>query len=209
MTLPPVSALLLAGGQSRRMGTDKALLPWQGTCLWQAQVAKLHALRPHRLLIACREAQGLASSPGAAEWSHLEWIHDPPEADLGPMAMIQQALAMVHTPLLVLAVDMPWMTPAYLQQHCQHGREGIGWCLESPAGLEPMAALYVPGMLPIMKDALMARRLSLQLLWHQAITLGLAESRPVTSAEHGLLANTNTPVEWEHEKGRSEGPAFS
>ncbi len=35
------SALLLAAGQSRRMGRLKALLPWQGTSLLQFQMAQL------------------------------------------------------------------------------------------------------------------------------------------------------------------------
>jgi molybdenum cofactor cytidylyltransferase len=36
-----VSAVLLAAGRSRRMGTPKALLPWHGTTLLQYQLAQL------------------------------------------------------------------------------------------------------------------------------------------------------------------------
>lgn len=39
--MPGVVALLLAAGESRRMGQLKALLPWRGTCLLDHQVTSL------------------------------------------------------------------------------------------------------------------------------------------------------------------------
>ncbi|MBO0696335.1 MAG: NTP transferase domain-containing protein, partial [Verrucomicrobia bacterium] len=41
-----ISAVLLAGGQSRRMGTDKATLPFRGKPLWQIQLGLLRELEP-------------------------------------------------------------------------------------------------------------------------------------------------------------------
>ena len=37
----PISAILLAAGESTRMRQQKALLPWQGTTLIQYQVSSL------------------------------------------------------------------------------------------------------------------------------------------------------------------------
>ena len=38
---PPISAILLAAGESTRMGQQKALLPWRGTTLIQCQLGSL------------------------------------------------------------------------------------------------------------------------------------------------------------------------
>ena len=40
-----ISAVLLAGGESKRMGCDKAALAWRGRPLWEWQIEKLRVLR--------------------------------------------------------------------------------------------------------------------------------------------------------------------
>ena len=49
--MPKVVAILLAAGESRRMGQLKALLPWQGTSLLQHQVAALRKGGVERVLL--------------------------------------------------------------------------------------------------------------------------------------------------------------
>ena len=46
-----VIAILLAAGESRRMGQLKALLPWQGTSLLKHQVASLRAGGVDRVVV--------------------------------------------------------------------------------------------------------------------------------------------------------------
>lgn len=143
------AAAMLAGGRSRRMGRDKALIEWQGLPLWQFQLNKLRALNPERLLISCREEQGLHGD--------AEFVFDPPGSDDGPLGGITRCLERVKMPLLVLAVDMPWMTTAFLRDEVLCG--GF-FCGEH--GFEGLAAVYEPQMLPAMQDALRAGRLGLQ-----------------------------------------------
>ncbi|MEZ0386151.1 MAG: molybdenum cofactor guanylyltransferase, partial [Verrucomicrobium sp.] len=104
----PFAAVLLAGGQSRRMGKDKAWLDWEGQPLWQVQLGKLQTLHPAKLMIACREEQALTPVGG------VELVLDPPD-NQGPLPAILRCLELARLPLLVLGVDMPQMTADLLQ----------------------------------------------------------------------------------------------
>src|SRR6185436_16930649 len=98
-----LSAALLAGGRSRRMGTDKAFLPWQGRPLWEHQVEKLRALHPSRLLLSCRPEQSFPDLPD------LTRVHDELE-NSGPLAGIAACLqACRASHLVILGVDLPLM----------------------------------------------------------------------------------------------------
>jgi molybdenum cofactor guanylyltransferase len=199
MTDAPFAALLLAGGRSQRMGCDKALLDWRGQPLWRAQMAKLRDLNPKRLMIACREDQHLCHD------HEIEWQFDPKGDESGPMGAIQRALDAVQIPLLVLAVDMPWMTSHFMREElCDAAMQGRGFFIETDHGPEPMAAVYVPLMLGKMKLSIEEGRLGLQRFVIECAELGLARSRSADAYEARLFSNANTPFEWLHEKGRSE-----
>src|SRR5207245_9341418 len=49
-----MSAVLLAGGESRRMGKDKATLQFRGRPLWQIQFELLRKLQPSEIFISAR-----------------------------------------------------------------------------------------------------------------------------------------------------------
>ena len=49
-----LSAVLLAGGESRRMGTDKATFLFRGKPLWQVQLETLRKLRPAEIFLSAR-----------------------------------------------------------------------------------------------------------------------------------------------------------
>jgi len=172
------AAVLLCGGRSTRMGRDKAFIEWHGRPLWQEQLEKLRQLRPQRLLISCRAEQPIVSD--------VERVFDPPGADAGPLGAITRCLERVQMPLLVLAVDMPWMTADFLRDQILPGGFFRG-----PHGFEALCALYEPAMLPTMQKALSEGRLALQHV--------LESCRPCVhrlGEEHaGLFRNANTPEE--------------
>jgi molybdopterin-guanine dinucleotide biosynthesis protein A len=82
-----------------------------------------------------------------------------------------------------------------------------GRCFSSAYGIEPLAALYVPAMLPIMEGALTDGQLSLQRLLSQGHDLGFVDLQIAKNHQLHFFSNCNTPSEWVHETGKSQRSA--
>jgi molybdopterin-guanine dinucleotide biosynthesis protein A len=89
------SAVLLAGGESTRMGRDKALLPLpdSGLLLWQRQLRVLEELRPGQLFWSGHSREGMPT--------HLSVVSDVVEK-AGPLAGICACLDILKSDLLVV-----------------------------------------------------------------------------------------------------------
>jgi molybdopterin-guanine dinucleotide biosynthesis protein A len=172
------AAVLLCGGRSTRMGRDKAFIDWNGRPLWQVQLEKLQQLGPERLLISCRAEQNIVSD--------VEMVFDPIDANDGPLGAITRCLELVQRPLLVLAVDMPWMTIEFLRERILHGGFFRG-----PHGFEALCAVYQPSMLPTMQTALAAHCLALQ----RVIEACQPRVHELTEEDASFFRNANTPEE--------------
>ncbi|MFO1439036.1 MAG: molybdenum cofactor guanylyltransferase [Verrucomicrobiaceae bacterium] len=179
------AAVLLCGGKSTRMGRDKAFLDWHGRPLWQVQLEKLQQLSPHRLLISCREEQKVEQVFNLFSKAP-ELVYDPPNADDGPLGAITRCLELVRAPLLVLAVDMPWMTVDFLRDQILPG----GF-FRSPHGFEALCAVYEPNMLETLQNALAERRLALQ----RIIEACQPRIHELTTEHAPFFRNANTPEE--------------
>lgn len=93
--------VVLAGGMSRRMGSDKALLRFQGSTLLQHQVGLLQPLCAQVLVSG--DYAGFASVPDSVE-------------RCGPLGGIYSlAQRNPSAALLVIPVDMPQLTENYLR----------------------------------------------------------------------------------------------
>lgn len=185
----PFAAALLAGGASTRMGTDKALLDWHGVPLWRAQLGKLMDLNPAWLLLSCRENQHLKNV-------FAEFVFDPPD-NPGPMGAIARCLEITRLPLLVLAVDMPHMTPAFLRSMLDACPDAsCGLVCRTTEGFEPLCALYPPGAWPLFQESLLQKNWRLQSLAGRLVAAGLLRARDLKPDEVPLFFNANTPEEY-------------
>jgi molybdopterin-guanine dinucleotide biosynthesis protein A len=129
--LGPVG-VVLAGGESRRMGRDKATLPTPGGSLPGGAALRLAAVCPE--VVLADRGRGLVPE--------LRSIGDGPGS--GPAAgILGAALAYPGRSLLVLACDLPEVPEALLAELARPS--GFDWVVPRWKGrVEPLAALYRP-----------------------------------------------------------------
>ena len=202
--------LVLAGGQSRRMGQDKALMRYQGRTLIDNASLLLQSASCDKVLIS-------RNAPG--------FLNDKIE-DAGPLSGVHAVLDALSQSdnhngnpceLLVLPVDMPQMTPELLRILVSRGREAEKACY--------VEKRFLPFYLPVTQDtkALLANYLVEQ---KKRRVVGFLEILNAVSLKEGDLKkiarkdesdnkkrlanmsnedgvewlNVNTPGDWPHEK---------
>ena len=188
--MTPFAAVLLAGGRSRRMGRDKALLELpDGRRLWEHQWETLGALGPAERFVSGSWREGFPPD--------LPWLADE-FPGCGPLAGIAAALQVMQSPrLVVLAVDLPGMTADFLRGLLQ-GNDSAGVVPQRADDFfEPLAAVYPKSAAGPAQERLHAGALALQPFVRTLIDDGLAVSRPIAEAEAGLFANWNHPGDLE------------
>jgi molybdopterin-guanine dinucleotide biosynthesis protein A len=110
-------ACLLSGGTSRRMGTDKALLPHPAGGTWlEFSLGRLAALPlPITLVSHHRAHQDLARPLRDGLGQPITVLEEPPPRE-GPLLALDRLMG--HHPgeaLLLCPVDMPWLEVAALE----------------------------------------------------------------------------------------------
>ncbi len=178
---------MLVGGQSTRMGRDKALLPFH-----QAQ-AQPNVLVEH---VACQVAKvagnvALIGSPERYTHLGLECIADL-QPGFGPLSGIHAALSQRRATLnLIVACDMPRLSSDLLASLFEVAAARSCLCVaaEDDVSLQPLCAIYHTDALPIIERAMRAGQLRLTSL------LRALDAFPVHHTSS--LPNCNTPQEWQ------------
>ena len=182
------SAVLVAGGESRRMGTDKATFLFCEKPLWQVQLETLRRLRPAEIFVSAR------TDPS---WrpADVQFIADIPPS-CGPLSGVAASLAKIHTThLLALAIDMPFMTENYLRSMCDAIEPGRGVVAKVGNRAEPLAALYPREAEINFRTALAGSDFSLQNVVRRLVTSGKLLEISVTKQQRALFRNVNNVSE--------------
>ncbi|HLW36727.1 MAG TPA: molybdenum cofactor guanylyltransferase [Chthoniobacterales bacterium] len=181
-----ISAVLLAGGESSRMGRDKATLSFRGELLWERQIDLLRKVQPAKLFVSAQIDP--AWRPG-----DVEFVPDQ-EPSCGPLGGIVAALSRIDTEhLLVLAIDVPFMSEAYLRGLCQRCESGQGIVPIIESRAEPLVAIYSGNYAGMFAEALAAYDFALQPVIRKLITLGKLRPIEVLPEEIPLFRNLNEP----------------
>jgi molybdopterin-guanine dinucleotide biosynthesis protein A len=202
--LYPMSAVVLAGGDSRRMGTDKAFLKMPGgEPLIEAILSKLAPLSDEIILVANR-TQGY-------ERLGVELVADiyPGKGSLG--GIYTGLWAMSHSHGLVVACDMPFLKPSLLRYMLVMAPEydvvvpqAVPWGgLKAPKEetakehlLHPLHAVYSKSCLEPMKDLLESGDLRIISFYPQVRVRYVEEGEiDIFDPKHLSFFNINTPAD--------------
>ena len=158
-TLPPMTGVLLAGGRSRRMGTDKAssAFAFDGEPL-AARVAR-------RLAEACDEVLVASGDGERMAWLDLPQVRDA-RADSGPLGGLVAGLEAASNDLVaVVAVDMPYASGPLLRALAGLRCDEDAVVPVTAAGPEPLHAVYATASARSLRERLEAGTLAV----HEAI----------------------------------------
>ena len=147
--MEPLDGIVLAGGKSRRLGADKALLSFDGVPLLQTVVQRVAEVCP-RVIVA-------VDHPGRYRRLALSatFVADA-SPGLGPLAGLQAGLRACGTPhALVVACDLPFLNVELLRHMAALPRAYQALVPRSGGRDHPLHAVYARSCLAEV-DALLA-----------------------------------------------------
>ena len=182
------AAVILAGGMSRRMGQDKAALPFGEETMLSHLV---HLYQPHFDLTAVSlNKAGRFDTAGAME------VVDRHPGD-GPLAGLEAAFLDTGADVIFLTgTDLPLGDPE-LAKYLLEARGEHDICLiRSEKGPEPLFAVYSSACLPAVQAALAQGRRSMFHMLQQMNTLEIPMDDIKGFDVEKILTNVNDPQEY-------------
>lgn len=141
-----VTGAILAGGEGKRMGgVSKAALELDGRPLL-AHVAEAVGAVCAPVAVVCKPDTELPSLPAIARWEE-------PAEPRHPLTGIVHALERTAGPVLVCAVDMPWVTPDACRSLLDAAPGGPAAVAVAEGEMCPVFAVYAPDALDRLRDA--------------------------------------------------------
>ncbi len=184
-----VTAVILAGGSSTRMKSNKALLPFSGELFIERIYRQLAALFPEVIIVT--------NNPESYQFLPCRTVPDM-FPGMGSLAGIHAGLSLSMTPyIFVVACDMPYLNESLIRSLTGniHGQDVV--LPESDGGLEPLHAVYGKGCLPAMEEALSRGNSKIvECLDWQKVTVVKKEEIAAIDPAFSSFRNINTPEEY-------------
>ena len=198
-----VSGAVLAGGRSRRMGSDKRELSVGGVPLLARAVAAVQAVADDvQVVVGERDdVDRLAALVAALPDPPPRWQHDL-RPDQGPLAGIEAALARAaHDVVVVLAGDHPQASPTVLRALVDLLRahpDATVAVLEDDPGPQPLVAAYRRAALRTVRELLDAgERRATRLLDHLDVVVLEGRVWRVLDPSGATAVDLDTPADLE------------
>jgi molybdopterin-guanine dinucleotide biosynthesis protein A len=189
----PLTAVILAGGKSSRMGTDKALLRLGDSTLLERICALVTPLFDETLVIAANPEQCAPLNLAGA--SVLQ--DDPAIRGRGPLAGLYTGLRRArHDAACFLTCDMPFVDSTILRHLLeQQDANADVTCFKGDSHHhEPFPGIFQKQLLPSLLSKLERNELSLCRYLDHTVTRYLS----IPSGSERVFTNTNTPQEFQN-----------
>lgn len=197
--VPEFSAAVLTGGESRRMGRDKALIPLCGRTVLERIIRVLGQVTSDIMVVGDRAEYHAFGVPVIAD--------DAP--GMGPLGGIATALRRARNGLVfITACDMPLLDGAVIQAMATDyaGQDALVFSRdrgEQRAAYEPMHAFYSVRSLAVIEDQLANGRLRLEDTLNRLDLRVLPEAwLLVRDPGQDTLFNMNRPEDISHAEDR-------
>jgi len=195
---PDVTAFILAGGKSTRMGADKAFVALDGRTLLARVLELARSVTPEVRIVG-----------DPAKFAAFAPVVEDVFRGCGPLGGIHAALRSSATELnLMLAVDVPFVAPALLQFLVVRAREcdAIVTVPRARGRWQPLCAVYRREFADAAEVALRQRRYKIDALFETVPVLSIGEEELASSGfSASMFRNLNTRDEVDAARGESRG----
>ena len=183
-----ITGVVLAGGESSRMGEDKSLMLVNEQKLIEFSI---HALKPF-----CKEVLISSSKNGHQSFSCRK-ISDSHQK-IGPIAGIQSALVHSDTDyIIILPCDSPMVKPEFVEYLISEIKSDTSIIVPKYGQhLEPLFAIYHKKILPIVETQIRKEDYRLTHL------LELCQAKIVEVKDRTCFVNINTPEDFQKFKNK-------
>jgi len=146
------TAIIMAGGDSRRMGTDKASLLLDGQTLLQSVIATMQQLFP-QVIVSVRQPRAGIDLPQVCD--------ELPNG--GPLAGLVASLGKITTPwAFMVACDMPFVVPEVVELLAGYRLQHQAVVPVVHGHPQPLAAFYAASCLAPLRASLAAQQRGLR-----------------------------------------------
>ncbi|HYM68311.1 MAG TPA: molybdenum cofactor guanylyltransferase [bacterium] len=186
-----ISGVILAGGQSRRMGRDKALLPIDGRVLVEVIAARLREAGADPLLVVTNTPECFAHLAHAGFQTAGDAL---PSGH--PLAGVYTGVLHANGPAFVCACDMPFLNPALIRHLAALAGDADVVIPRHGRGYEPLHAVYTPACLDAMRRCVARHGPTTGFL--DAVSVRVVEEDELRRLDPTLASfeNINTPAEY-------------
>jgi molybdenum cofactor guanylyltransferase len=186
-----IGYIILAGGKSKRLGRDKIKEVIGNTTLPERVIKILSAFNGEIIIVTGENS----SLPHTFSYPGINVVHDlyPGKGMLG--GIITGLSLSVHYYNLVVACDMPFLSPSLLQYMIDITEDNDLVAYRNKMDLEPLHAVYSKNCLPIFEEIMQKNLRIIELVQHVKVRYLNSEEIKRYDPENLSFFNINTEAD--------------